>query len=64
MGRIKTKPIKRATEELIDNHFSEFSDKFSENKPIVASHLQVSSKKLRNIITGYVTRLVKAKGSQ
>ena len=61
MGRIKTKPIKRVTEELVKNYFDEFSETFEENKSIVEKHADIPSKKLRNIITGYVTRLVKSK---
>jgi small subunit ribosomal protein S17e len=61
MGRIKTKNVKRITEELIDNHFDEFSEDFDENKPIVEKHVSVESKKLRNIIVGYVTRRVRSR---
>lgn len=61
MGRIKTKAMKRITEELVDNYYDEFSETFEENKPIVEKHADIPSKKLRNIITGYVTRLVRSK---
>ncbi len=61
MGRIKTKPVKRSTEELVENHLDEFSDNFEANKPIVEKYTDIPSKKLRNIITGYVTRLVKSR---
>jgi small subunit ribosomal protein S17e len=61
MGRIKTKPIKRVTEELVENYFDEFTDKYEDNKPVVEKHIDVPSNKLRNIITGYVTRLVKSR---
>ncbi|AJF62076.1 TPA: 30S ribosomal protein S17e [Candidatus Woesearchaeota archaeon] len=61
MGRIKTKAVKRITMELVENHFSEFSEDFNKNKGIVEMHTDIPSKKLRNIITGYVTRLVKSR---
>jgi small subunit ribosomal protein S17e len=61
MGRVKTKPIKRVTEELVENYFDEFSVNFNDNKSIVERHADIPSKKLRNIIAGYVTRLVKSK---
>ena len=61
MGRIKTKAAKRITEELVDNHFDDFTEDFDQNKAIVEKHAEISSKKLRNIITGYVTRRVKSR---
>ena len=61
MGRIKTKAVKRITNELVENHFDEFSEEFDANKEIVEKYTDIPSKKLRNIITGYVTRLVKTK---
>jgi small subunit ribosomal protein S17e len=61
MGRIKTKSVKRITEELISLHAEEFSEKFEDNKPIVEKYTDIPSKKLRNIITGYVTRRAKSK---
>ncbi len=63
MGRIKTKPIKRITNELVQNYFSEFSDKFGDNKAVVDMHAEVQSKKLRNTISGYATRLVRARSN-
>ncbi len=61
MGRIKTKAAKRITEELVENHFDEFTEDFDKNKEIVEQYTEISSKKLRNIITGYVTRRVKSR---
>jgi small subunit ribosomal protein S17e len=61
MGRIKTKAAKRITEELLDNYFDEFEEDFNSNKPIVEKYTDIPSKKLRNIITGYVTRRVKSR---
>ena len=61
MGRIKTKPVKNITAELIDKNFNEFTDNFEDNKKIVERHTEILSKKLRNIVTGYVTRLVRAR---
>ena len=60
MGRIKTQFVKRITTEVVDKYKSEFKDNFEENKKIVSAKVDVSSKKLRNTIAGYVTRLIKA----
>ncbi len=61
MGRIKTKLTKRISNELVNEHGSEFKKDFEENKQIVTKFTDVESKKLRNVIAGYVTRLVKTK---
>ena len=61
MGRIKTASIKRVSKQLVKDHFEQFAEKFDDNKPIVDRYADVPSKKLRNIIAGYVTRLVKSR---
>lgn len=59
MGRIKTTLTKRTTHELMRLHGSEFTDDFEKNKEIVNKLISTPSKKLRNVIAGYTTRLVK-----
>ncbi|MBD3361528.1 30S ribosomal protein S17e [Candidatus Woesearchaeota archaeon] len=59
MGRIKTKLIKRLTLELLEKHRDKLSTEFDANKKIVAELMAGTSKKLRNVIAGYVTRLKK-----
>ena len=61
MGRIKTKAIKRITNDLVENYFDEFSEDFDSNKAVVEKHADIPSKKLRNVITGYVTRKVRSR---
>ena len=61
MGRIKTKAIKRVTEDLIKDHYEEFSEDYVHNKTIVEKYADIPSKKLRNIISGYATRLFRSK---
>ncbi len=61
MGRIKTKLIKRITLDLYKERGSDFKDDFEENKSLVAKYVNVPSNKLRNIIAGYITRLVRTK---
>lgn len=61
MGRIKTKMIKRLTFQLMKAHGSEFKEDFNENKKLVEQFLKGPSKKIRNCIAGYVTRLLKTK---
>jgi small subunit ribosomal protein S17e len=59
MGRIKTMLIKRTTEELMDKYGEDFTVNFDDNKRILDGRARVSSKKMRNIIAGYATRLRK-----
>ena len=59
MGRIKTTFIKRKTKELLNEHRDSFTGDFDNNKQLTAQLTNVSSKKLRNTIAGYVTRLKK-----
>jgi len=59
MGRIKTTLVKRTALQLFNENKDKFRPKFEENKTIVTELADIPSKKLRNIIAGYVTRLVK-----
>jgi small subunit ribosomal protein S17e len=59
MGRIKTSLIKNLTKKLYNNNKSQFKEDFNENKLILNDLIKTESKKLRNIIAGYLTRLVK-----
>ena len=58
MGRIKTQQIKRITFDLMDLHRDEFKKEFTENKKLLEGFAEIRSKKLRNMIAGYVTRLM------
>ena len=59
MGRIKTMLIKRTTEELMEKEGQDFTTDFGQNKKILDNKLKISSKKMRNVIAGYATRLKK-----
>ncbi len=61
MGRIKTQFVKRTSVELLKKHPDKFNENFDDNKKNVSLFTDVSSKKVRNIIAGYITRLVKTK---
>ena len=60
MGRIKTQLVKRISLDLVKNHGEKFKTDFEENKKIVSELTDVESKKIRNVIAGYVTRLIKS----
>ena len=59
MGRIKTQLIKRVSNELVNLHREELKESFEDNKVAVDKLADVPSKKLRNSIAGYITRLLK-----
>lgn len=61
MGRIKTKLIKRAAKEIVQRYGSEFGKDFAANKKVVPRFAEIRSKKLKNVITGYITHLQKIK---
>lgn len=61
MGRIKTTLTKRTAISLFNNNKETFQKDFESNKKIVTEKLDTSSKKLRNIIAGYITRLANKK---
>jgi len=59
MGRIKTMLIKRTTEEAMGKYTEEFKNNFEQNKKVLGEKMKISSKKMRNVIAGYATRLKK-----
>jgi len=62
MGRIKTKPIKSAGDRLFEQHGERFSRDFAKNKEILPQVAEVRSKKIRNILAGYLSAKVKRQG--
>lgn len=57
MGRIKTKPVKRASRKLVEKAPELFTGDFDHNKKVLGSNMP--SKKVRNMIAGYISRLKK-----
>ena len=58
MGRIKTKLVKSYAREL--RKMREFGTDFEENKKAILEIATPQSKKIRNIVAGYITRLSKS----
>ncbi len=56
MGKIKTRLIKRTSEGLLDSSLK-FDENFDSNKKVLKK--EMPSKKVRNQIAGYITRLKK-----
>ncbi|MEE9323896.1 MAG: 30S ribosomal protein S17e [Candidatus Aenigmarchaeota archaeon] len=59
MGRIKTIAIKTLGNELIREHGDKFTDDFEKNKKILSGIKEMKSKKMRNVLIGYITKEMK-----
>ncbi len=59
MGRIKTTYVKRKTRDIMKVHGEKFTADFVANKEKMAQNTVIPSKKMRNVIAGYLTRLKK-----
>ena len=59
MGRIKTKLIKALTNTVYNKYKERFTTDFDKNKLVLNDVQDDASKKLRNTIAGYATRMKK-----
>ena len=59
IGRIKTIMVKRITKQLVKEHGEEFSEDYKKNKEVLQKYIIIKPGKIRNVIAGYATRLVK-----
>ena len=59
MGKVRTEMIKRISIELLDRYPKSFAVEFEQNKQFLKEIGLDVSKKLRNKIAGYITRLVR-----
>ena len=59
MGRIKTQQIKSKGNDLYAMNSSAYSTDFDQNKQAVGKYATVRSKKLRNVLAGFLTRKAK-----
>jgi small subunit ribosomal protein S17e len=57
MGRIKSKLIKRTSRQLVENSGDSFDKAFGNNKKSLGKTMP--SKKMRNQVAGYITRIKK-----
>lgn len=59
MGKVKSKTVKNAAAKIVEKFYSMLSDDFYHNKLVIRDVTQIQTKKLRNQVIGYVTRLYK-----
>lgn len=57
MGRIKTTFVKKIGRDIYETDPERFTEDFSHNKQVVSEMADAKSKKLLNIVAGYVTTL-------
>ncbi|MHA1462889.1 MAG: 30S ribosomal protein S17e [Candidatus Heimdallarchaeota archaeon] len=58
MGNIRSDKIKRTSKELVAKYHQHLSIDFDHNKLLVNKLTNVQSKRMRNRIAGYVTRIM------
>lgn len=59
MGRIKSTFVKSSATKIYNKGSDEFTEDFTKNKEIVTRYANIPSKRLKNTIVGYITRLVR-----
>ena len=59
MGRVRTKTVKRAARQLIEKFYPKMSLDFHYNKRVLDDVAIVPSKRIRNKIAGYASKLMK-----
>jgi len=58
MGKVRPTKVKRLATELLQKYPDQFSEDFEKNKQLVKQFLPEVTKKMRNRVAGYVTRLM------
>jgi small subunit ribosomal protein S17e len=58
MGRIKSIAIKNLARDLLEEHASRFTTDFDKNKKIVDELRKIDSKYQRNVLAGYITKVI------
>ncbi len=61
MGRIKPKFVKINARRLLETYPDKFNDDFEHNKNVIKELNIINSKKIRNQLAGYITRLMRKK---
>ncbi len=59
MGKVRPAFIKRTARELLERYRDMFKPDFEHNKRMVQELTNITSKRVRNRIAGYITHLIK-----
>jgi len=60
LGNVRTEKVKRIARELFRRYPDRFTTDYEQNKKALLSLVDLPSKKLRNLIAGYITGLAAA----
>jgi len=59
LGKVRPTFIKRTARELLEKYRDRFKPDFEHNKRVVQELTNIRSKRIRNRVAGYITRLIK-----
>lgn len=59
MGRVRTKTVKKSARQIIEKYYSKLTLDFQTNKKVCDEIAILPSKRMRNKISGYITKLMK-----
>ena len=59
MGRVRSKFVKSSAQKIYEKGSENFNTNFTENKKIVDEYASFNSKRLKNVVVGYITKLKK-----
>ncbi len=62
MGSVKSVAIKKLGDKLVMEHGNKLSTDFAKNKATISEIKEIKSKKVSNILAGYVTRKMRQIG--
>ncbi len=57
MGKVRIAAVKKVSRELIERYPDKFTTNYESNKTVLADLVDAKTKRLRNRVVGYVTRL-------
>jgi len=61
VGRIKTTFVKNIGKELMEKHPESFTGSFEDNKKALVPFISFTSRKMRNLVAGYITSVKNVK---
>ncbi len=59
MGRVKTTATRALAEQILLDHGKKFTEDFGSNKKTLGEIKKIKSKKVRNVVAGFITTEVK-----
>ena len=57
MGKVRIAAVKKVARELVERYPDKFTTNYDSNKTVLADLVDAKTKRLRNRVVGYVTRL-------